>query len=468
MKKIPDRFNGYLRVNGNEFVYNVSDSVVTMLPAQSDKSKRWDVFQNTRSYKCELPEYLFGEYEETQIAFLRKTEFSSRGLGLDLSIQFATPLIIKAAGNAVGYYGNLTEEWNKFHAITFYGGNINSLYMPQIAVEPTDIKKYLNSNVVREVKMRPWEEYPHSIGLDIDNEKVELTIFVLQSGEKSDPTKLEAYSLGELNSCIQFSFEKAQDSDKIVKYYKIAKSLVAILTKQNNVCFDVYLSQRNSAGQYFPSAYCKIFDGYENYSTKKYNRVISVQSIWDCIPNLINIIANNEADILLAILPENNKMVNKISIVNIQDLCTALEVAYDWNSRIREKDVRIEELKKTIKKCIKEFIANNPEIDVYKQTTISSAFQYLNYTLKQKIITLYNENKSEIDLLILKRNLEEINEENITSFVKLRNGKTHSGIINWGNSAYLYPALVALLYVCFFRYIGLDEEKIKAVILNIF
>ena len=466
MKKIPDRFNGYLRVNGNEFVYNVSDSVVTMLPAQSDKSKRWDVFQNTCSYKCELPEYLFGEYEGTQIAFLRKTEFSTRGLGLDLSIQFATPLIIKAAGNAVGYYGNLTEEWNKFHAITFYGGNINSLYMPQIAVEPTDMNQYFN-NGARQVKIRPWKEYSHSIELNIDNEKVELTISVLQSGEMNDPIKLEAYNLGELNSYIRFSFENAQDSIKIIKYYKIVKSLVAILTKQNNVRFDVYLSQRNSTKQYFTTAYCKIFDRYENYSMKKTNRVIPLLSIWNGLPNLINKIAKNEAEILLTILPEDNKMVNKISISNIQDLCTALEVAYNWDSRTREKDEHITELKKAIKKSINEFIKNHPEIDVYTQTTVSSAFEYLSYTLKQKIITLYNENQSVIDLLISKRSLKEMSEENIAAFVKLRNGKTHSGVINWGNSAYLYPALLALLYVCFFRYIGLDEERIKVVIFNI-
>ena len=121
-----------------------------------------------------------------------------------------------------------------------------------------------------------------------------------------------------------------------------------------------------------------------------------------------------------------------------------------------------------IKKSICYFIKNHPEFDVYTQTTVSSAFEYLSYTLKQKIITLYNENQSVIDLLISKRSLKEMSEENIAAFVKLRNGKTHSGVINWGNSAYLYPALLALLYVCFFRYIGLDEEKIKAVIFNIF
>ncbi len=48
-----------------------------------------------------------------------------------MAARFATPLIVKAAGNADGYIKMLTDRWDKFHAITFVGGNINALYDPQ-------------------------------------------------------------------------------------------------------------------------------------------------------------------------------------------------------------------------------------------------------------------------------------------------------------------------------------------------
>ena len=50
----------------------------------------------------------------------------------------------------------------------------------------------------------------------------------------------------------------------------------------------------------------------------------------------------------------------------------------------------------------------------------------LDYTLKQKILTLYDENHNVADAIVSKWLLPQINETNIASFVKLRNGKTHS------------------------------------------
>ena len=48
----------------------------------------------------------------------------------------------------------------------------------------------------------------------------------------------------------------------------------------------------------------------------------------------------------------------------------------------------------------------------------------LDYTLKQKILTLYDENHNVADAIVSKWLLPQINETNIASFVKLRNGKT--------------------------------------------
>lgn len=112
--------------------------------------------------------------------------------------------------------------------------------------------------------------------------------------------------------------------------------------------------------------------------------MLHIYNILDCVPVLIDRIRNNEVESLLALLPEDNRKINKISITNVQDLCTALEVAYDWTKRSKEKDALITELKKNIKRTIAEFTETHAEINIYKETTISSAFQFLDYTLKQK------------------------------------------------------------------------------------
>ena len=363
----------------------------------------------------------------------------------------------------------MTESWEKFHAITFYGGNINALCDPGLAIQPTDADEYLKCDGGWEIKMRPRGDYTRSIEFKVENEKVTLTFSIKPERRTNSIEYKGAYNLGNLNSFIRFSFENAQHFDRIQKYYKIVKKLIALLTSQNNVFFEVYLSQRNTDNKYFKTGICKIFDRYDNYSTRKCHNVIPIFSIFDYIPNLIKGIVNRKADSLLELLPENNEMVSRISIKNVQDLCTALEVAYNLDDkRSREKDDLIKELKKNIKKTIADFSEAHNEIDVNKETTIRSAFQYLDYTLKQKILTLYNENCDVADAIVSKWCLPKVNETNIVSFVNLRNSKTHSGTVEWSDSAQLYTPLLAIIYASFFRYIELPDEIIRFVLLQIF
>ena len=244
---------------------------------------------------------------------------------------------------------------------------------------------------------------------------------------------------------------------------------LAVIRKDEHCFEEVYLSQRNSEQKYFKTGICKIFDSYENYSIRQWHKVIPIFSVFDYIPNLIDGIVNGKVNSLLELLPEDNKMVNRISIKNVQDLCTALEVSYQLDDkRKREKDALIEELKKNIKNTIAEFTKAHNEIDVNKETTMSSAFQYLDYTLKQKILTLYNENSDIVDEIVSKYSLPSVNENSIASFVKLRNNKTHSGTVEWGESAKIYTPLFAIVYASFFKYIKLPDEVIKSTLLQIF
>lgn len=468
MAKVSNDFNGYINVDKDTFTFSVSNYIVSLLPAESNPTKIEEIFDRICSRNIELPEYLFGSSGGYSIALLRNDKFYHSLFGLDKCVRFATPIIVQSAGNVGGFFNRIANRWDEFHAITFYGGNINSIFMPQMAIDPADTQNDLSFNGVWEIKTRPWKDYTHSIDLIIDREKVNLTISVEQVGGKNNDDYLKSYSLGELNSFVRFSFENAQEFDKIEKYYLIVKSLIAILSKQKNIFFDTYLSQRNSDNQFFTTAYCKFADPYDNYSSKKYGNVISVLHIFDYIPKLVDSIVSGKCEPLLTLLPEDNRKNNQISITNIQDICTALEISYEWNKQKRKKDSLIAELKEKIKGTIKEFTELHSELDPSKQTTISSAFQYLDYTLKQKILTLYNENTDAIDAVISKWSLPQITDTNISSFVKLRNGKTHSGTIEWGENAEIYPALLALVYACLFKHLVIPDKKIKRLIQQIF
>lgn len=462
MTKIENEFCGYLKVDEDPFAYNVSDNIVTLLPAYSKNCERYEAIDRICSHNIEQPEFLLGNDEERMIAIARSSKFYTGSL--NTWARFSTPLIVRASGNADGYFGQLTEDWCKFHAITFWGGNINALYNPKSAIEQPNIDDFVNFGK-REIKMRPWKDYSFSKEFEAYDEKVTMIISVRGGGDSTNSKG--AYNLGTFNSYIRFTFEKAQSLSGIEKYYILARKLVAILTGQNNVSFETNLSQRNIEGRYFETAVCKIFDSYENYSKRKWHNVIPIQNVLEYIPNLIDKIINDEADALLMLLPEDNRYTNRISITNIQDLCTALEVAYEWEEIEREKDQLVEELKKDIKKTIKGFLENHNNIDVYKETTIKSAFDYLDFTLKNRIFTLYSENRDVVDAVVTKWALPSLDIENIGSFVNLRNNKTHSGKFEWGESAQLYTALFALVYASFFKHVGMPVELAKTLLLQI-
>ena len=82
--------------------------------------------------------------------------------------------------------------------------------------------------------------------------------------------------------------------------------------------------------------------------------------------------------------------------------------------------------------------------------------------------TLYNENSDIVDEIVSKYSLPSVNENSIASFVKLRNNKTHSGTVEWGESAKIYTPLFAIVYASFFKYIKLPDEVIKSTLLQIF
>ena len=458
---------GYIKIEDDIFTYLFSDYKVTLLPAHETDEGRQEIYKRIRQNKDINPKFYFGLEGQRKIAFLCNGKISTDLLGIDQKVIFFTPLMVRSTGNTDSFFRDLSLEWSQFHAITFYGGNVNSVINPQIAVEKKESVQ-IPINGEREIKLCPWTDYTRDIEVIIDDEKATLTISVVHDAESYDRDQMGAYSLGVLNSFIRLSFETAQGFEKIEKYYVVIYKLLALLTGRRNLHFNMFLSQRNSEKELQETALCAVYEPFENFSNREWHQVISIYDVFDCLPNIIQKIAKNETDIILDLLPDNNEKEGYITISNVQDLCTALEVAYKWSDKHSVKDKLIEDLKGCITETIHNFMNSRGSIDVYKETTISSAFQYLDYTLKQRVLELYVENQKLVDFIVRKWKLPEVNEASIGEFVKLRNKKTHSGVVNWGENAKIYTPLLSLVYIGFFRHIKLTEDNIVQIIRHFF
>ena len=459
MTKIEDNFNGYLQIGDDGFVYNVNGHIVSLMPTEDDLDKKLEIVKGLCSKNNTLPEFIYGDDNYYKVAFFRNTEFTQPNFLYPIAI-FSTPLIIKSTGNTGTFYDDLSGRWNKFNSITFCGGSINSLFNPRNAVEPLDMQKIISGGAIG-IGIRPNVENTKRIDCNINGEKSTFTISVDKAFGKNGDDRTRAYSLGELNSIICLDFEEEQDFDRIPEYYKIVKSLVSILIGQNNVFFDIYVSRTPKGEESRKTGICKFADKYQNYANVAYGKAIHLLEIFECIPKLISIIESKEADVLLSLLPVDNRDVHRVSITDIQNICTALEVVYDWRKSKLKKDKFIETLKEKIDDTIDEFVksekANAEGIDdrkdIYDKTTIKSAFKYLDYTLKEKILALYRENEETINEIIKRHSLPPINYETVHNFVKLRNDKTHSGVVKWGDRANIYYSLLAIIYLCLFVFV---------------
>ncbi|MCL1820397.1 MAG: hypothetical protein FWG36_07060 [Oscillospiraceae bacterium] len=470
MREIPHSFCGYISIDDDVFVCSVTGHTVKLLPAHDDSKSIGSSVWNIQRRKAETPEFLFGVDEwNYEIALLRQTDFKDV-IGVWNCTSFGAPIVIQSVGNMHGFYEQLTKDWTKFDAIAFVGGNINDVYNPKIVAlkrkSRDEINEYANSSSgARTIEIKPFSEYTHTADVIIDEQKIKVTISVSQnSGEEN----LKTTEIGSLASIIRLEFENPQDFTSIERHYIVIRSALALLTRQNNIGFSVSLHQKNNSGQFVKTGICRVNDGFDDYSKRQYHSVISLGAFTPYLPHMIEMVSKNEADAILSLLPRSNKNLSRITITNVQDLCTALEVEYNKVKGKPKKDSAIEELKKEINSTIAHFLDTHTEIDVYNQTTISSAFQYLDYTLKDKIFFLYNENRDIVDSIAKKWSCPELTLESIGSFVKLRNMKTHSGTIEWGDSDKLYLPLFALVYACFFKRMGLPDSDTKRTVAQIF
>jgi hypothetical protein len=462
LKEIPDNFCGYVGIDDVPFIFNLTGHTVKLLPEYSNKKEGFNaLMKNGHNH----PEFLYGHCEKNyNIAFLRKTDFSTPFPGSAAS--FSSPLIVMDTSNT-GYHDKIFGEWHKFDAISFSGGIINEIFNPKMAAlrmmtaeEAMSFSKEFNG--AHTIEIKPFEEYTYTCDVVLGDICAKLVFSVYHDGESNDVSK---NSLGNLISFIRLEFEDTLQLDSIEKIYVTIKSLVAILTVAHNSAFDCKLHQRNADSRFCNTGLCKAYHNHDELTKRSHRNVIPLDILKEHLPSLVKAIYDGEADTLLDLLPSNNSPY--INIADIQDLCTALEVAYNLSGHKNERDNMIKTLKRALNDTIKQFSDEN-DIKIRDQTTIRSSFKYLDWNARDKVMYLYQKHSEIVDAISQKSRSPLIDVENVKDFLHLRNSKAHEGKIDWGDSAEIYAPLLALVYTSFFSRIGTPTSEIKAALLRIF
>lgn len=180
-----------------------------------------------------------------------------------------------------------------------------------------DIKdRFVNNDGARSIEIKPFKEYTHSKKLKINGQKADMILSVSQSGGEDN---LNTTDLGSLKSFIQLQFDNPQEFITIHQHMKVIKKMLALLSKQNNIDFDLSLKQRLQDGKFIETGICKIFVDYEDFYKPQSHQTIKIMTLFDKLPGLISNICNDSVDSLLMVLPDRNKNAKRISITNVQE-----------------------------------------------------------------------------------------------------------------------------------------------------
>lgn len=464
MFEIEDGAHGYLEIDKDRYYYTIHKGTVTVFTCNVDILRIQEYLNRIQSIN--RLKYVSGQ-DSNGYHIVMAFDGSYKYIGgvNNINIIFAPLMIIKSVSNI-----NLYEDWNKFNEITFYGYNINNIYDPEFIINEYNYR-FRGDLLNESEKLRSLlNDSSYSIDTTIKNNKVRIKMFIeCVSGIDKEENQCK-YTTGYIYSCIKLSFDKAQSFDSIKDYYLIIKKLVAILSLQNNVRFESRLGQRNSDEVYNYTANIKIFDAYTEYSNRMNWHTIKLKDILMYLPGLIDVIESNQAEALINILPKDNVHNNIVSINDIKDMCTSMEVIYNLKNKekdkVREKDKIIAELKKEIKSTIAKF-SKTHAINVNEETNIGSAFKYIDLTLKNKIMTLYYENKDLVDSIVSKYDIPQITEKTVGEFVKLRNLATHAGKVEIKNESMIYLPLFVIVYAEILKKAGIEEGLVNNILENL-
>ncbi len=461
---IENSFEGWIAVDKEYAIFSADDFIFHIFSPKPDFGEAKSLLKNFFAQNS-----VKGEYIQAQATSLHRIAFLNTFGAIDFfdphqGISFSTPIIIKSCGNTECFNRELTHDWELYDAITFWGGNINTIRNPKratIAIQEHNEKEY--NTGVNTIKVKPFSEQTHRIPITIRGARAEMVI----SSFSSDLENRSMREIGYVDSSIRISFETPRRFNDVLEYFSIVKDLVALFTKHYNVRFETFLQQRTDEDLFFRTAVCKVNDGHINYLEEFHYYVLQIDDILRkengsvILQNIVSMVSNNEIQHIRRLFTDNNSRRNKISINEVGFLCSALEVECDKSLKKSEKNNWIEGLKQKIQETITIYEEENPYRYTYDETNISSCFQYLNYTLKQRIYDLYLLHKNILDQFVERKNLPQICVESIGNFVKIRNKSTHEGSNMWNGGEKSYLPLFYLTYVSFFSRAGMSDEDIK-------
>ncbi len=469
---IADNICGIASFSGKDadLAFSLADTLVTLIPLTDDARRK--CFGYTRKENQDkTPDWIHGQAEDGMaIAFCRKSAIQPVNLFSGLgAAKFSAPIIVEACNTGI----KGIEGIEGFEAIEFYGGIMDVLYNPDIALEQ-DLK-------AGKITFKDYEKYTYSESCKVDGEEIKLICTVnvhqiLHTGKTPDLRN-------NIHGCLRLEFSQPQALGQIEKYYGYAMRLFQFCSGRLNVSTHIRLCRRNSNSTGIAEEYMsvKLNDGFADYAQERLDimhvlRLVFMRGKLGSLFQLLNEDKKSPKRPCFNFLPEENKMAGWAKATDISDLCVALQNEFvrldskPKSSRIDEANSLYAVLEECIEKHKDEY---SPEVVNKAMGVLSSNLKNFRPSLTEQIMALYDEHATELNDLMApesrvqygqaKRYTYAEFEKEVKKFVKGRNVSVHPGAFS-GEGMVVYRHLEALVYLNVLCHAGFEKKEAAGVL----
>lgn len=338
--------------------------------------------------------------------------------------------IILQTYNSKGFDGQYLYDYkalNGFTTIDFTGDAVNAVFSPKVA-----IKKDNTAN--NRIEWLPIEKYAKSFPTELNGAKCNLIFTVIV--DRHD-LSVEATDLGELYSVIRLEFDERQSLSMIETCWQAVCTLLTFCVGQFNVTdvrVGLWDEKRKTGIAGFDSQIsCKINNDKVEGIEYRYPAFYRFQANYfgEKLGSLFKLMNYVETKPILSFLPRTN-IDNSVDRNKIRDLCTALEVEFDYRKE-EIADPAVIVLIDKLKVTTKDFKKENPGVlgdSTYDY--IHNSLRLISSPAKEKLWRVYSKYSAIIAEEIKWATMTPVNcteaqtRKDIGWLVKLRNGITHS------------------------------------------
>jgi hypothetical protein len=387
LNTIKDNFAGYLTIFGLECFFAFSNSYsLKIIPKKEDVE--------LLSAKCKERGYNFDSLGWIHavddwgydVAFLLSEKQMLMCYHND-SLTLITDIVLQTS-NSKDRDGNYLYDYidlNGLTAIDFTGDAVNAVFSPKSVIKRDDIEK-------GRIEWLPTVKFSKSFSTELNGKKCSLIFTIIVDRQDVD---LHNNSLGELHSVIRLEFDERQDVSMIETSWQAVCTFLTFCMGQFNVT-DLHIGLWDTKDKigirgFQSTIYCQIngdkVEGIQ-FSFPAYYR-FQADFLGDKTGGLFKLLNNKDTRPILSFLPRTN-IDNNVDRNKVRDLCTALEVEYEYE-KAKFDNSGVDSLICKLKEGVKDYKKENPGIlDDSTYDYVCGSLGLISLPAKEKLWRIYN------------------------------------------------------------------------------